>query len=264
VLMFHGHPGSRLFTFPATVIPARVLMLERPGYGLSTFKPNRSLLDWADDVREFADALKLERFAVAGYSGGGPHALACAYKLGARITAAASVSGCAPYEIPGVTHNVNAFNQRMYTWSARAPALSMALFKPLGWITRNNVKPFLEGFVAPMPASDREMAAQPGMSNMLETHVREAFRQGANGFAWEASILGRPWDFKPEDIRVPVQIWQGKEDRNVSVEMGQYLARTIPQARAHFFAGEGHLVTLFKHWNEILKALLESSKGATS
>lgn len=262
ILMFHGHPGSRLFTFPSSeTTQARILLLDRPGYGLSTFKIDRTLLDWADDVLEFADKLKLERFAIAGYSGGGPHALACAFKLGHRITSVASVSGCSPFQVPGVLDNVNGFNRWMYSWSARAPKLMMNLFSPLGWITSLNVKPFLLGFSASLPASDRDVAAQPGILDMLETHIREAFRQGANGFSWEAGILGRPWGFQLKDIHVPTHIWQGEEDRNVGMEMGRYLVKAIPDAKGHFFAGEGHLGMLLNHWSEILEQLLKPEES---
>ncbi len=82
---FHGHPGARLearfLAEQAEQAGVRLIGVDRPGMGLSTFKANRRLLDWPDDVVELADRLRLNRFAVVGFSGGGPYALACAYKI---------------------------------------------------------------------------------------------------------------------------------------------------------------------------------------
>jgi hypothetical protein len=80
VILFHGLPGSRLSWGypPREPIPQglRVIAPDRPGYGLSDPNPGRSLLDWADDMVQLADALKIARLAIVGVSGGGPGALA--------------------------------------------------------------------------------------------------------------------------------------------------------------------------------------------
>src|SRR5690242_10978716 len=97
VFAFHGTPGSRLqFEIDDAPIRAaglRLICPDRPGYGLSTFQPGRRLTDWPADVAYLADHLDIDRFAVLGTSGGGPHAAVCAALLGNRVTAAAIVSG---------------------------------------------------------------------------------------------------------------------------------------------------------------------------
>lgn len=76
IMFFHGHPGSRLeaqyLDETAVRLGARIVALERPGFGLSDFKPRRTVLDWTQDVLALADQLNLARFAVMGVSGGGP------------------------------------------------------------------------------------------------------------------------------------------------------------------------------------------------
>src|SRR5205823_6605134 len=102
LLFFHGTPASRLAVEWADGSAAehgiRLLSLDRPGHGLSDPAPGRSLLDWARDIDAFADALGLERFAVAGWSGGGPYVLACAYALTDRLADAVVLSGCGPLD----------------------------------------------------------------------------------------------------------------------------------------------------------------------
>jgi pimeloyl-ACP methyl ester carboxylesterase len=100
VFAFHGFPGSRI-TFRIADDAARrrgvrIIAPDRPGMGLSTFQPGRNLLDWPQDVGELADALGIDRFAVAGVSGGGPYVAACAFALRARVTVAAIISGIGP------------------------------------------------------------------------------------------------------------------------------------------------------------------------
>jgi pimeloyl-ACP methyl ester carboxylesterase len=96
VLLFRGTPGYRLnpWTTEAELrsLGVRLIALDRPGVGRSTPWPHRRLLDWPDDVQTLADALGLERFAVVGFSNGGPYAAACAYKLGQRISGTALVA----------------------------------------------------------------------------------------------------------------------------------------------------------------------------
>jgi len=70
---FHGYPGSRfegeLAKSFAVRCDVRFIAIDRPGMGLSDFKPKRMILDWADDVIELADSMKIDRFAVEGISG---------------------------------------------------------------------------------------------------------------------------------------------------------------------------------------------------
>src|SRR5690606_28847831 len=101
---FHGTPGSR-FMFrladpAASRLGLRLIAPERPGFGLSSFQKRRKLSDWASDMRELADALGIDRFAVAGVSGGGPYAAACAALMPERVLAAALVSPMGPVRAP--------------------------------------------------------------------------------------------------------------------------------------------------------------------
>src|SRR5689334_602661 len=101
VFLFHGTPGSRLvlgeITTLAERLGIRLVVPERPGFGLSDFQPDRMILDWPDDVVELADRLTINRFGVIGVSGGGPYAAACAYKIPQRLTKVVMLSSPAPF-----------------------------------------------------------------------------------------------------------------------------------------------------------------------
>ena len=100
VFYFHGYPTSRL---EATLMEPfisglniRLIALDRPGYGFSDFSPERQILDWPDDVKECADMLGFDRFSVVGVSGGGPYALACAYKMPEKLRKVSVICGLGP------------------------------------------------------------------------------------------------------------------------------------------------------------------------
>lgn len=97
---FHGWPASRLsgkhVAKAAEKLKLRLISPDRPGIGFSTFKPNRKLLDWPDDIIQLADHLGIKKFSVAGSSGGGPYVLACAYKIPDRLVSAAVIAGLGP------------------------------------------------------------------------------------------------------------------------------------------------------------------------
>jgi len=120
IFFFHGWPSSRIqgeiLDVSAKKLHARIIAIDRPGYGLSTFKKNRTLLEWPNDVTKLADYLNIKKFAVIGVSGGGPYAAVCAYKIPERLTNAGIVVGLAPTNIQGVLQGMAFMNK--LAWSS--------------------------------------------------------------------------------------------------------------------------------------------------
>ena len=107
-----------------------------------------------------------------------------------------------------------------------------------------------------IPKTDQEVLTDPQVKQMLLPSMSEAYRNGAEGPAWEGAIMVRPWGFRLEDITIRVQIWHGEADVNNPLQFGEYLRDTIPNTQATFFPGEGHFFIL-KRWGEILAQLVE-------
>jgi pimeloyl-ACP methyl ester carboxylesterase len=260
VLHFHGAGSSRLEhpgrddDPPTTAV--RLVVVDRPGHGLSSFQKQRTLLDWARDVNQLADHLGLEQFAVTGWSAGGPYALACAYALPERVKAAALLSGEAPLDYPGAFQGLPLPN-RILAWSARyVPWLVYQQRRILGKGFTGEPSRALRLLTSTLPKVDKAFLEQAGVAEMILRALREGYRQGTRGPAQDDVITRQGWRFDLREIRVRVDIWQGGQDLNVPRHAGEYLRATLPTTRYFFQPEEGHF-SLLQHWNEIMKNLLE-------
>lgn len=257
ILFFPSAPSSRLLhppEGPTRSRGARVIVVERPGFGLSDFQKGRELLDWPEDVISFADALGIERFPVAGNSAGAPYAAACAFKIPERVTKAALISGLGPTDLPGVIEEMPRIRRAGVAVARRAPWLLRATL----WLMGNpnhNPERFFQRMLSGNSAVDQEILSRPENRRMLMENYAEAMRAGVRGFAREGIILSNAWGFGLEDITIPVHVWHGEEDANVSLSAARHVANTIPDCRASFLPGEGHWLYL-EHWEEILSSLL--------
>lgn len=259
IFVFNGSASRRFHPVAAAdrELGARIITVDRPGIGKSDPRPGRRLADWADDVRELADQLGLQRFAVAGASAGGPYAAACAFRLPERVGALALISSLAPFDVPAVSRGMNVAYRLLPWLTRRAPRLltfaqSLAARHPPS-IWRQLYKR--------LPECDRAtLRAHPeiDLQAMLTDDVAEIYRQGAEGTVADMAVLTGPWGFDPAAIRVATHVWQGERDVNVPPAMARYLAGAIPGSQLHLFPDEGHLMYL-NHWPEIVGFLLKEA-----
>jgi pimeloyl-ACP methyl ester carboxylesterase len=261
VFFFHGTPGSKAFHPPLDVterMGVRLICVERPGYGESTFQPNRRLLDWGKDIASLADFLKLDRFAVSGHSGGGPHTLACACALADRVTAAAILSGAGPIDTPNATEGMIWLNWFGFTFGRYMPwwfaqPLTAFLFRKQAADPTIAIK--LDDGIRPQP--DDEILHIPEIrENCIQSDLG-AYAQGTRGLAWDVRLITRPWGFKLEDIKVPVYLWHGTADNSTTMNMVRYMEERIPNCEATLCEGEAHML-LIPHWEEVLTTLVQT------
>jgi pimeloyl-ACP methyl ester carboxylesterase len=263
LLIFHGLPGSRLAIpelWPGEPGTVRVIAPDRPGMGMSTFQPGRRLTDWADDVRQLADALAINRFLVAGFSGGGPHALAVAHGLPDRVIAAGCIAGAGPVstrDARKALRHANPFNRLIFAVARKAPRLLWPLMAQHARSMKRHPGKVVDAAAraGSSPEADRQALTDPRLRAQIIEAASEPFRQGVKGTVHEARICAQPWGFNPATIKPPVHIWHGDQDTNVPVAMAQHVAAQIPGSSLTIYPGEGHLIVP-KHWNEITSALL--------
>jgi pimeloyl-ACP methyl ester carboxylesterase len=247
-LVFHwGTPGAAVWFGPlaaaATRAGLRLVMYSRPGYAGSTPRPGRSVADAASDVAAVLDSLGADTFVTMGWSGGGPHALACAALLPDRCVAATSLAGAAPYPAEGLdwmagmgAENIEEFSAALEGEEALTTAIER-MAKDLKTIRGADVAAALGGLV-----SEVDKRALTGeFADTLAEGFRRAVSTGIAGWRDDDLAFTRDWGFDLDTIRRPVAVWQGGQDRMVPFSHGQWLAAHIPTARVHLYPDEGHL-----------------------
>jgi pimeloyl-ACP methyl ester carboxylesterase len=246
IMYFHGHPGSRLEARlvheAAAAAGFRVIALDRPGYGLSDFSPGRAIIDWPADVEQAADVLGIGPFSVAGASGGGPYALACARVIPDRVVRAAVISGVGPFQVPGSTAGMRWQNRVGFRLCARFPALARILMRSMHRNISRRPERTIEALARAMSPVDAEIVRRPEVQTLLITDITEAFRHGSDGAAHDMVLLGRPWGFSLREVEQEVYLWQGEADTLVPPAMGRYLAEQLPHCHATMLPGAGHLL----------------------
>lgn len=244
VFYFHGWPGSRLsgkqLDQAAKNLGLRVIAPDRPGYGYSTFKPNRKLLDWPDDIVELTDKLGIKKFSVIGSSGGGPYVLACVYKIPRRLTAAVDVAGLGPLREMDKYKNWSLkrkFILKSWLWGYPLYHPVISIYKILLNLPVDLYTPLV--MLSRAKVDQKLMKNKLTAKNFIQA-CREAFRQGINGPLQDLIIYYSNWEFNLRQIKMKVQIWHGKKDRNAQFWMGEYVATQLPNVEKHFLLNNGH------------------------
>lgn len=256
VFFFHGSAGSRL-EHPANLcaLGARIICTDRPGHGLSDFQPNRTLLDWPDDVAQLADQLGINKFYVLGWSAGGPHALACAYQLPERVLASAVAASPGPMSRPGAMKEL-ALPARASVIVARKLPLLGAQFRKMA---RNTVwgdpEQAKKQLLASIPDDDKDNMLKSGNLDMMFADVREGYRQGWQGIARDDRIILGDWGFDIADINVRIDIWYGERDSDLIVHASEYMRSRISYNRSFFLSREGHFF-LLNYWGRVVQTLM--------
>lgn len=266
LLWFHGTPGARRQIAPAAREAAyergvRLIAVERPGIGDSTPHLYDALVEWGEDIERLCDALGIERFGVAGLSGGGPYTLACAHELPDRVVAAAVLGGVAP------AVGSEAASGGTSGLTSRISPLIGFTHAPLGGAMRRLIsalEPYgeqaIDLFARFMPPGDKEVFADPAIREMFQDDLQQGSRRQMHAIFLDARLFGRPWGFSLRDIEVPIHMWYGDADNIVPVEHGEHMAKHLPNAVLRVRAGEGHLGGLGAS-HEIFDAILAHFDG---
>jgi len=254
---FPGFPGSsiegKIMESVARSLSVRIIAVERPGFGLSTIKPGRRLIDWPDDLVELADYLGLKRFSVMGHSGGGPYAAACAARIPHRLTAVGMVNSVGPADAPQAACGLLRLSRLAYQVSQWSPRLL-----PYGLtarcISRNaeKVVPLLDRFAS---EPDKRLLVDPQLRSLLIASHRGSARFGHAGIEQELRIFTDRWGFRLEDITMPVHVWHGEQDTVIPAAVGRYIADALPQCRARFYDDEGHVSVPINRMEDILGSM---------
>jgi len=255
VLWHHGTPNTGEPPEPLLAASSRLgvrwVGFDRPGYGGSTPHPGRTVGSVADDAAAVADALDVERFAVMGHSGGGPHVLACAALLPRRVIAAVSISGLAPFDAVELDWfaGINASGTAELRAATRGRA---ALERTLA-----------DGDYDPEMFTPADHAALENDQAWLMTVVRRGGANGPGPMVDDDLAAVSPWGFDPSEISAPVLILHGEQDRVVPVDHGRWLAGTCPSSQLRTGPDDGH-ISILNSAHTALDWLIEVADAAAS
>ncbi len=259
VLLFGGASGRYLKPCRDELLhklAVRLIVVERPGYGLSDFQPGRTLLDWPDDVAQLANQLGLARFAVMAGSQGGPYGAVCGFKLAGRLTSLTLVSALGPFDVPGLTEGMAPALAMLPKLARYAPFLLRPMQGATVAVIRRKPEAAVKRIFSNLPASDQVILQQPDLIQAFVRDFPEAYRQGGRGAAHDIYVACHPWGFQAAQIRARTLLWQGEADPNVPPVMGRYLAAQIPDCTATFVPGAGHML-FYTHFEAILAQIAE-------
>jgi pimeloyl-ACP methyl ester carboxylesterase len=266
VIFCHGWPSSctmaELTDNAAREVGVRIISPDRPGISGSALQPNRKLVDWPPIGREIVDHLGISEFRMLAISGGAPYAYATAWSMPERVRAIAVVSGAPPIVDLADQNGLLPLYRWMLTLHQKRPELLRKLFyaaRPLASIRLPiRFRPMLLKLLQPCDAASlRDSAA---FEACFESQ-RRAWRGSAEGVMMDARIYAEPWGFPLEEVRVPVRLWHGKEDRSFSFRVAEEMAKRLPNCTARYIDKAGHYSLPIRHMREILTDLIAVGRG---
>ncbi len=264
-LVFHTGTPSGLAAFgPMTQAASgrglRIVQYSRPGYGGSAPQPGRQIASAPADVAAILDQIGADQFVTVGWSGGGPHALACAALLPGRCRAAASMAGVAPHDGAGLDWlaGMGPENIEEFGLAADGEATLTGFLETGAELLRGiSAADLAQGMGGLISAADKNVLSGD-LAEYLAASFRAAVSTGIAGWRDDDLAFVHDWGFSVADCAaVPVAIWQGGEDRMVPPAHGSWLAAHIPGSRARLLPAEGHLTLAVTSFGQILDDLLQ-------
>ena len=259
----HGTPSDSTLWVDwhqdALVNKLRLVSISRPGYAASDRKPGRSVSCVAKDVSDVLDALGIDTFLTIGWSGGGPHALACAALLPARCIAVSVLAGVGPHGEPDLDSlsdmGPENIEHKKIAIQGEEPLREWAKVNAAAWFTiaDEDLAAALGGLV---PEIDVYALNEQGLAKIWASSIRRCLQNGIDGYIDDSLVFCKYWGFKPADIRSPVTIWQGDLDLMVPFTHGQWLIKHIPNAKGMLEIGHGHISLIADKKQDIIDDLV--------
>jgi pimeloyl-ACP methyl ester carboxylesterase len=261
VLFHHGTPGSanlvKMLSPLADDGELFVVTTSRAGYGKSSPLEGRDVASVVTDARAALDSLGRSDYVVVGWSGGGPHALACAALDAPRCLAAWSLASVVPANLDfDWTEGMGPENVEEFALAKRGgpeyEAHMVMYGEVLGAATKDNV---IELFGGLLSDPDKAAMAPEAVREDFAASMRQGFEFGWRGFYGDDQAMLKEWGFDPTTITVPVAVWFGDQDLMVPRTHGEWLVKSLPTASEHFFAGDGHVSLVTGHLDELAAAI---------
>ena len=263
VIFCHGWPSSRtmaqLADEPGRALGVRIISPDRPGISGSSMQPDRKLGDWPHLVEQVVDDLEIGEFRILAISGGAPYAYATAVAIPERVRAIGIVGGVIPFADMKDSRGLLPLYRWMLAFYRNRPQLLRQLFRLaqpfLSVRAPVRLRPLLLKMLLLRPCDAASLRDDAAFEAIFESQ-RRAWRGSAQGVMIDAQIYAQPWGFAIEDVRVPVRLWHGIDDRAFAVRLAKEIANRFPNCKSRFIQSEGHYSLPIRHMGKILEDLI--------
>lgn len=263
VIFCHGWPSSRtmaqLTDEAARALGVRIVSPDRPGISGSSMQLDRKLSDWPRVAEQLVDDLGIDEFRILAISGGAPYAYATALAMPGRVRAIAVVGGVIPFAELKDFKGLLPLYRWMLAFYGNRPQLLKQMFRLarpfLSFRAPVRLRPLLMKMLLLRPCDAASLRDDAAFEAIFESQ-RRAWRASAEGVMIDAQVYARPWGFAVEDVRVPVRLWHGVEDRAFAVRLAAEMANRLQNCKTRFVPNEGHYSLPIRHMREILEDLI--------
>jgi len=264
IFLLHGTPGSRIWDFDKEPLISgaglRIITPERPGYGISDPLKTRTIKAYSRDIEQLATHLNIKRFHIAGLSGGGPYTLACASALPEMVLSVTLIGSAIPLNMDGFFEGMASGNKLVFRISKQMPFLLKPLYSYTASVLRKKPEKFIKQIhtqLCPWDQAILRATEQKGNMETLISHIKEAYRQGAEGVYRDSVLLAKPWQIDFQSIKPPIMLWHGEADTLMPVTPARHFAKVLPNCESHFIPEAGHFLL---ESDEVGKLIIQSVK----
>lgn len=250
IIFSHGLSDSRCIRHfddaVAEDLGVYIIAVDQPGVGYSTAVPlkDRTLTNYARDIQHLVNAMGIDKFTVAGHSGGGPHALAIAAYMPDRVTKCVLAAPAPPLTIPGM---MDLFPVPMFHLIVRACQwLSFLIYASCHaiafWANRD-----IDNYIKIIAKSDRTSGnpdtflSNPQQTQIFYDNFQQGLLQGGVGLQGmlKVAFIDRDWGFEWK-VKHPVTIFVCEEDTVITKDMLQLFCDRMPNATIKSWPNAGH------------------------
>jgi pimeloyl-ACP methyl ester carboxylesterase len=270
VLYFHGTPSARLepllvmiFQVPLLSLleqyNLRLIAVDRPGMGLSSYDAQRTLQSFAKDSKCLLDHLQVSSCPLLCWSGGGPYALAIAFHYPQLIQGLFLIAGFSRSFGEDEVYEQMGWNKVYFNTARKLP---LALHGTLEVVKHAKLHSPISQKLYDLAAADYVYLKEVDKLNaFLDVTVREALQSGTDGAVQEAALYFAPFGFRLQQVETPVYFWWGTDDNTVTYVHAKSMERMLPQVHPHYKTNEGHISIYIKYLGEVLETISVASKN---
>jgi pimeloyl-ACP methyl ester carboxylesterase len=262
VLLFHGNPGVRfswrLYPGFPYLPKIRIIAPDRPGYGKTDFTKN-ALEKWPGHILQLTEHLGIKKFHLFAPSGGGPYALACAWKIPDKLLSVGLFGSVGPYRKESV---IGVNKPLKLLWKIANPLFGLVKLQNrilANMASKSPMKLAKKFSQLELSESDRIIAWKPEIQNIFSAVFPESYVQKGIGSAYDVTMPGN-WIIPLNKIQTKITIWQADEDC-LTGKMAEYIAKQLPNSELIKIPGAGHL-WIMENVRSVLNKLLLDCKSA--